>query len=210
MISVLELGTGNFGSILNMLRYIGAPAQLISTPAEIQAATKILLPGVGSFDNAMNAMRKRGLITPLKERVLQDRVPLLGICLGMQLLGLGSEEGSQEGLGLIAAHSRLFRFPDAVRLKVPHMGWNQIKPQKPSALLDGLPDDPRFYFVHSYHVDCQDRSDRLAQSDYGIDFTSMVERGNIAGAQFHPEKSHKFGMALLKNFSNLPRCSVPE
>lgn len=191
MISVLVLGTGNFGSILNMLRYIGAPAQLISTPEEVLAARKILLPGVGAFDNAMHAMRSRGLVEPLKQRALQDRVPLLGICLGMQLLGLGSEEGKQEGLGLIDAQCRLFRFPETSRLKVPHMGWNLIAPQKPSTLLDHLPDDPRFYFVHSYHVDCHDPADRLALTCYGVDFTSMVERGNIAGAQFNPEKSHK-------------------
>ena len=209
MISVLVLGTGNFGSILNMLRYIGAPAQLISTPEEVLTAQKILLPGVGAFDNAMQAMRQRGLVEPLKLRALQDGVPLLGICLGMQILGLGSEEGNLEGLGLIAGQCKQFRFPDASRLKVPHMGWNFIEPQKSSALLDKLPNDPRFYFVHSYHFECQDAADRLAQTRYGIEFTSMVERGNITGAQFHPEKSHKFGMALLRNFANLPPCSAP-
>lgn len=206
MISVLDYGVGNLGSILNMFKKIGIRARLVSQPSDVREAEKILLPGVGAFDNAMRELEQRGLIEPLKERVQVHGIPVLGICLGMQLLGNGSEEGNLAGLGFINGTSRRFHFPDDASLKVPHMGWNVINPVKYSPLFKDEAAERRFYFVHSYHFDCVDTDDVLATAHYGFDFTAMIQQGNIMGAQFHPEKSHRFGMALLKNFSDFQSC----
>ena len=202
MISVIDYGVGNLGSILNMFRKIGVPAQLITTPEQVLQAEKILVPGVGAFDHAMRELATRELIAPIKQQALDRRTPMLGICLGMQLLGTGSDEGELPGLDLIPARSRLFKFAQT-NLKVPHMDWNLIYPQKPSPLLDDLTHDARFYFVHSYRVECVHAEDSLAETDYGGRFSSMIQRGNIMGSQFHPEKSHRFGMTLLKNFAGI-------
>lgn len=202
MISVLDYGVGNLGSIVNMLRRIDAEVRLVTEPAALLEATKILLPGVGSYDNGMRRLRESGLVEPLRARV-EAGTPILGICLGMQMLVTGSEEGDEPGLGFIRAQCRRFRFPDRPQLKVPHMGWNIIQPCIEAPLIAGLPGEPRYYFVHSYHVVCEDNRDVLATADYGGNFVAMIQRDNVMGAQFHPEKSHRFGMALLKNFSNL-------
>lgn len=202
MISVIDYGVGNLGSILNMFRKIGVPAQLITTPEQVLQADKLLLPGVGAFDHAMRELAARELIAPIKQQALERRTPMLGICLGMQLLGTGSDEGELPGLDLIPARSRLFKFAQA-NLKVPHMGWNLIYPQKCSPLLENLTHDARFYFVHSYRVECARTEDSLAETDYGGRFSSMIQRDNIMGSQFHPEKSHRFGMTLLKNFAGI-------
>lgn len=202
MIAVVSYGVCNVGSILNMLKRIGAAAAAVSTPAEIEAADKIILPGIGAFDNGMSALDVLGLAEPLRVRVRRDRVPILGICLGMQLLGRRSEEGSLPGLALLDAECVRFR-PDGTPLKVPHMGWNVLAPRRESPLLARLDNGARFYFVHSYHLVCADRADVLATSSYGIDFTAMVQRENVWGAQFHPEKSHRYGMTLLGNFARL-------
>jgi glutamine amidotransferase len=198
MISIVDYGVGNLGSILNMFKRIGVHAELVNRPDAISASSRLLLPGVGAFDSAMQELRSHGFIEPLLERVISDGVPLMGVCLGMQLLGHGSDEGELPGLGLVQAHCSRF---DAASLKVPHMGWNSVKPRKPSTLLRGLDDDSRFYFVHSYHMVCENPEDILATTGYGHDFVSMVERGNVMGAQFHPEKSHRFGMELFKRFA---------
>jgi glutamine amidotransferase len=203
MISVIDYGVCNLGSMLNMLRKVGAEARLVSTAAELDGAEKLILPGVGAFDNGITALRERGLVEPLRRKVLEDKVPLLGVCLGMQMLGRGSEEGSMDGLGLVDAEARRFRFAPDSGHKVPHMGWNLLAPRRDSALLRELDARTRFYFCHSYHMVCNDPADVLASATYGGDFVAMIQHDNIYGAQFHPEKSHRFGMALLHNFAEM-------
>lgn len=204
MISIVDYGVANLGSIMNMLRKVGAQAELASTPEQVARAEKIILPGIGAFDHGISALRERGLAEPLKKKALEDKVPLLGICLGMQMLGQGSEEGALVGLGLLDAYCRRFRFTKNNKEKVPHMGWSQLVSGRwDSALLKGLDDRARFYFVHSYHLVCNDPADALASACYGIEFVSVVRRGNVYGAQFHPEKSHRYGMTLLRNFTEI-------
>lgn len=200
MISIVDYGVVNLGSIRNMLHKLGLETDLAATPAAIARATRIILPGIGAFDQGVAALRARGLVEPLRERVLGDGIPILGICLGMQLLGTCSEEGSASGLGLIRGSCVRFRFPPGSHYKVPHMGWNEPTARRASALLQGLDARARFYFTHSYHMVCEDPDDVLATASHGVDFTAMIERGNVMGAQFHPEKSHRFGMALLRSF----------
>ena len=201
MITIVDYGMGNLGSIRNMFRRIGARCTITGDPAEIARATKILLPGVGHFDAAMRRIEEQGLREVLDQKALQDRVPTLGICLGMQLLTRGSEEGSRPGLGWVGGAA--CRFPADDGLKVPHMGWNLVRPTREGLLTVGMPVDSRFYFVHSYYV-LTDRADDTAMTaDYGVTFAAVMEAGNIFGAQFHPEKSHKFGMQFLANFARL-------
>jgi glutamine amidotransferase len=203
MIAVVSYGVCNVGSILSMLRRIGAPAAAVSAPEEIARADKILLPGIGAFDNGMAALTDLGLVEPLRERIAGG-VPMLGICLGMQLLGAGSEEGVRPGLDVIGGRCIRFRSQAASPLRIPHMGWNHLAPRQPgAALLADLDARARFYFVHSYHFVCDDPADVLATADYGGDFTAMIHRGTVWGAQFHPEKSHRYGMTLLRNFARL-------
>lgn len=200
MITVVDYGAGNIGSVLNMIKHVGGTAKVAREAEGVLAAKKILLPGVGSFDNAMTRLAALGLVEPLKQRA-REGIPFLGICLGMQLLAKGSEEGTMAGLGLIAGKVRRFRFESqTAALKIPHMGWNRVTPVIPHALTQGLGHDARFYFVHSYYFDCENPEDVLLQSEYGLSFTSGVQRGNIMGLQFHPEKSHRYGMQLIKNF----------
>jgi glutamine amidotransferase len=203
VIVIVDYRMGNLGSIANMLKRIGAAAEVSSDPGRIAKADKLILPGVGSFDNGMNNLKEMGLADVLAERALGSKVPVLGICLGMQLMTARSEEGAVPGLCWIGASTVRFR-PSDPRLKVPHMGWNVIARKKDSRLLADMSDEPRFYFVHSYHVVCEDASDVLATTAYGEEFVSAFEKGNVMGVQFHPEKSHKFGMKLLKNFAGIP------
>jgi glutamine amidotransferase len=203
MIAVIDYGMGNIASILNMFKRIGnREVILTSDPALIEKADKIILPGVGAFDTGMQSLKASGLIPLLNKKVLNDHVPVLGICLGMQLLTLGSEEGTEKGLGWIEAKTKKFSFPEDSNLKIPHMGWNYITIKKNSPLInrDGK---KKFYFVHSYYVECAREEDVIATCNYGIEFTCMLQRENIFGAQFHPEKSHRFGMELLENFSKI-------
>ncbi|KQY01746.1 imidazole glycerol phosphate synthase subunit HisH [Massilia sp. Root133] len=203
MISVIDYGVCNLGSMLNMLRKVGAEAELVSTAAALERAGKLVLPGVGAFDNGIGALRERGLADALRKRVLQDKVPLLGVCLGMQMLGRRSEEGGMEGLGLIDAEVRRFQFAPDSRNKVPHMGWNLLAQRRDGPLLRELGARSRFYFCHSYHLVCADPGDVLATADYGGEFVAVLQHDNVYGVQFHPEKSHRFGMALLHNFAEL-------
>lgn len=203
-ITVIDLGMGNVGSVANMLRKVGAASELTSDPDVVATADRIVLPGVGAFDTAMERIHGRGLAEVLHRRVVVDRVPVLGICLGMQLFADGSEEGERPGLGWIAGRVR--RLPaaadDGVSVKVPHMGWSSLTPTHDASLLDGaLLPESRFYFVHSYAYQPADPVDVLATTDYGSGpFCAVVGRDNVLGVQFHPEKSHRYGMHFLRTF----------
>lgn len=201
-ILIVDYGIGNIGSLRNMFRRIGVETGVAADPASIARARKLLLPGVGAFDPAMTRLSDSGLGEAIRRRAVDDGVPTLGVCLGMQLLTDGSEEGMLPGLGLIPARAR--RFPRDPGLKVPHMGWNLVARATPSPLTDTLPPESRFYFVHSYAVAAEDRRHAILTADYGLRFDAAIQRDNIYGAQFHPEKSHRFGMALLKAFADLP------
>lgn len=199
MIRIIDYGVGNIASIENMLRKVGAPVGIGRTEAELRGASHLILPGVGAFDHGMSSLRARGLEPVLSELVRERGIPILGICLGMQLLAQRSEEGSEPGLGWLDAECVRFSLPTTGRLKVPHMGWNTVSspPGAPNPL---LPEDARFYFVHSYHIRCHDAADVAGTTTYGYPFTAAVRRGNITGVQFHPEKSHRFGLELLRRF----------
>jgi len=203
MITIINYGMGNLGSVQNMFRRIGVPSEISGDPAVIAQSTKLLLPGVGAFDAAMQKIADSGLREVLDKKVLEEKVPTLGICLGMQLLTNSSEEGVLPGLGWIPARTLKFRFSPDSSLKIPHMGWNYVFTKKESPLTHDLPPAPRFYFVHSYYVQCDTEQDVLTTTTYGSDFHSIVQKGNVFGAQFHPEKSHKYGMKLLANFAGI-------
>lgn len=201
MIVIVDYGMGNLGSIVNMLKRIGVKALVSGNPQEIKDATKLILPGVGAFDTAMARLAEMDLIQLLTQKVVEQQTLTLGVCLGMQLLTERSEEGELPGLGWIEGETVRFHFDDDnSHLKIPHMGWNSTVVQHQDMLLHELEQDSRFYFVHSYHVLCKNKEDILASTNYGYEFSSIVRRGNVMGAQFHPEKSHKFGMKLLANF----------
>lgn len=206
MIVIIDYKMGNLGSILNMLKKIGAPGIISSDTDAIRQADKLILPGVGAFDNGMKNLDDLGLIPVLSEIVLQERAPILGICLGMQLMTNSSEEGKLPGLGWIDAKTVRFRHDPSNDLKIPHMGWNTVSVRKESALFRDMFPEPRFYFVHSYHAVCEDPADVLTVTPHGYEFASAFQHGNIIGVQFHPEKSHKFGMRLLRNFAEAELC----
>jgi len=203
MIAIVDYNMGNVGSIRNMLRKIGAESVITSDVDEISRASKLILPGVGAFDTGMTHMRERRLPDVLGEMVLKHGIPVLGICLGMQLITRRSAEGRLPGLGWIQADTVRFKFDhQAENAKIPHMGWNVARPRHCDTLFKGLggSEDAAFYFVHSYHVVCDDEADILATAAHGYEFTCAIEKGNILATQFHPEKSHRYGMGLLKNF----------
>lgn len=200
MITIINYNMGNLASISNMIKKIGRQSIITSDIEDIKKASKIILPGVGAFDNAIKNLRNLNLVNAIKEKALLEKVPILGICLGMQILTKGSEEGELEGLGFINGFTKKFKF-DNNYLKVPHMGWNTVKLLKQSRLFSGMENqENRFYFVHSYAVECYQTEDILTTTFYGYEFVSCFEKDNIIGVQFHPEKSHRFGMQLLKNF----------
>jgi glutamine amidotransferase len=201
-IVIVDYGMGNLGSVLNMLKRVGAPAIVSGERRDVEDARKLILPGVGAFGEAMARINASGLREVLDRKAKEGQSPILGICLGMQLLTRGSEEGGAPGLGWIAGEAR--RFPPGGPLKVPHMGWNSVRATRTSALIEGLDADARFYFVHSYFVAVDRPEDTLLKTTYGQEFDSAIQSSNIYGAQFHPEKSHRFGKQFLSNFAALP------
>jgi imidazole glycerol-phosphate synthase subunit HisH len=201
--TIIDYGVGNIGSIANMLKKVNEQSVITSDPDVIARAEKLILCGIGAFDDGMSRLEKMGITDLLRKKALEDKTPILGICLGMQLFTRGSEEGSQQGLGLVDAFTRRFDFSNIANerpLRIPHMGWNKVSLSKPSRLFENMYEDPRYYFVHSYYVSLSNPADELLRADYGLPFTAAFEKDNIVGCQFHPEKSHKFGIKLYENF----------
>jgi len=197
---VVNLGVANYGSMMNMLNRVGADALLTDNAEQLKSAARIILPGVGSFDAVMSALNNRpDLREVIEQRVLSEHIPFMGVCVGMQLLFSGSEEGNLPGLNWITGSIKKFSFPAELRLPVPHMGWNVVHALKRTALLS-MDEKYKFYFAHSYRAIDVDEAQILASSDYGDTFISAVVKENIFGFQFHPEKSHKFGMRLFQKF----------
>lgn len=203
MITIVNYGMGNLGSVQNMLKRIGVKSHITSNITEIESAEKILLPGVGAFDAAIASIDSLNLRSILIHKATKDKIPFLGICLGMQLLTRGSEEGILKGLDLVPAKTIKFNFDLNSKLKVPHMGWNFVKQATSSKLTEGFTTETRFYFVHSYMVVCDSISNSILKTEYGVSFDSAIQKDNVYGTQFHPEKSHKYGMQLLNNFAKL-------
>lgn len=200
MIIIIDYGMGNLGSIKNMLKKVGADFKLSSSVDDIRNASKLILPGVGSFDKGIQNLKEYGYFDLIKEKVIKENTPILGICLGMQLLGKSSEEGVENGFGFVDAIAKKFSFEEETKLKVPHMGWNVINIKKDNNLYEGIDREQRFYFVHSFAINCFDKNDILTTTNFGYEFVSSFQKNNIIGAQFHPEKSHKFGINFFKNF----------
>jgi len=203
MITIIDYGLGNLGSIVNMLKKIGVKSVIASEPEDIARAERIILPGVGHFDRAMERIGQNGLRKILERKALEEKVPFLGICLGMQLLTKSSEEGQLPGLGWIPAETIRFRFPEDSPLKIPHMGWNVVERSTPSPLTENFQEETRFYFVHSFHARVEDERYSILKAVHGYPFDAAIQKGNLYGVQFHPEKSHRFGMQLLDNFARL-------
>lgn len=201
MITIVDYGVGNLASIKNILTKIGVTSSIATKEADIARATKLILPGVGAFDTCVEKLQQSGFIPALYRKVKEEKVPILGICVGMQLLLESSEEGILAGLGWVKGKNIQFN-PTLfkMQLKIPHMGWTDVTTNRVSPLLENMYEDPRFYFVHSYHAQLENKNDSLLTANYGYDFVAAVEHDNILGVQFHPEKSHKFGMKLLENF----------
>jgi glutamine amidotransferase len=200
LITIVDYGMGNLGSIANMLKKVGAQAVISSNIEDIETSRKLILPGIGAFGEGMKNLEQRGLIGVLRRKVINEKTPVLGICLGAQLITRRSQEGELPGLGWIAADTVRFSTSSNGKLKVPHMGWNHVEVAKDDPLLQNLPQEPRFYFVHSYHLLCDDTADVLGWTEYGYPFASVVRNRNVYGTQFHPEKSHKYGLQLFRNF----------
>lgn len=203
MIKIVDYGVGNVLAFQNVYKRLNIDVGIARNPEELHGATKLILPGVGSFDHAMQLLQQSGMRQPLDELVLRLGVPVLGICVGMQILASGSDEGQAAGLGWIAGRVKHFGSLQRRDLQIPHMGWNDVKPVTDSPLFKELESGARFYFLHSYYFECERQQDAAALSSYGADFCSAVRRENIYGVQFHPEKSHHFGTQLLKNFAEL-------
>lgn len=198
---IIDYGMGNLRSIQHKLRKIGTDAAISSIPSEVSGADVLILPGIGHFAKGMQNLREYGLLPVLHKKVSEEKTPIIGICLGMQLFTRRSDEGNAEGLGWIDAVTKKFSFNhQEPLLRVPHIGWNTISATRHSQLLEGVAPGQRFYFVHSYYVVCNQLEDVLTTTQYGVDFVSSVQKGNMFGTQFHPEKSHPEGMCVLRNF----------
>lgn len=203
MIGIINVGLGNVSSVQRMLQRVGACAKYVSSPADCIGSDALVLPGVGHFDEGVRALHKANLFETIRIIGHNNEIPVLGICLGMQLLCRSSQEGSLQGLGLISADVKKFRFPDSKKLKVPHMGWNVVQSRSPNPLILQREEEQRFYFVHSYRVIPDEPNIVIGTANHGGEFCAAFQKNNIYGVQFHPEKSHRFGMELMKNFINL-------
>ncbi len=202
MIRIVDYGVGNIQAFIAMFKSLGLPAERARTSTDLTDATRLILPGVGAFDHAMRKLDRSGMRDVLEEIVLGKQVPVLGVCVGMQMLASGSDEGVLPGLNWIPGRVRAFdnQTESTVQLPMPHMGWNNLHANPDVKLFNGFQPQSRFYFLHSYYFDCDDKADTAATSTYGIEFASVVSKGHIYGVQCHPEKSHNFGAQLLKNF----------
>lgn len=205
MICIVDYGVGNIQAFLNLFKRIGVDAQRAQTPDALAEATRLVLPGVGHFDHAMQRLNESGLRHRLEDLVLKANIPVVGVCVGMQMLAHGSDEGRLPGLGWLPGRVRAFAgHPQSADLPMPHMGWNELQPQSGSKLFSkGFEETPQFYFLHSYFFDAEDKRDVAATASYGLTFDAVVSRGNVHGIQCHPEKSHRWGQQLLKNFVEL-------
>lgn len=204
MIAVVDYGMGNIAAICNMFKKLGVHCVAVKSPEELVAAEKIVLPGVGAFNAGVEHIGMASLREVLDSLALVKKIPVLGICLGMQLFGRASEEGNASGLGWLEADSVRFQVPESKKdIKIPHMGWNVARYKEEALLFKGFEELPRFYFVHSYHVICDEDDTIAAVTEHGIPFASAIQKDNIFGVQFHPEKSHRFGMKLFANFASL-------
>ncbi|GAB3459612.1 imidazole glycerol phosphate synthase subunit HisH [Massilia terrae] len=209
MIRIVDYGLGNVQAFANMYKRLGFDAARAKSVGDLADASRIILPGVGAFDHAMELLHQSGMRPALEHLVLEKGVPVLGICVGMQILASSSEEGRASGLGWVPGHVRSFHsVPESAQLPMPHMGWNDVVPAAGAPLFAGLGADARFYFLHSYFFDCEERSHVLARASYGFDFGCAVAAGNVYGVQFHPEKSHHYGATLLKNFAELAHAQA--
>jgi imidazole glycerol phosphate synthase, glutamine amidotransferase subunit len=200
VVTIIDYGMGNIGSLENMLSRLGSSVDICNSIAGLDKAQKLVLPGVGHFDNAVEQLQRLKLIDILNRKVKIDKIPILCICLGAQLIMGKSEEGIKPGLGWVEGEVIRFRFSNNNNLRIPHMGWNTLKVKKREPLFKNMTDNPRFYFVHSYHLVCKHEDDGIATSEHGYEFVAAIQHENIFATQFHPEKSHKFGIQLMKNF----------
>lgn len=200
MIHIIDYGVGNIGSIQNMLKRLGVQSSFVSNAKDLASATKIILPGVGHFDHGMGQLNNSGMLELLNEKVQQDNIPILGICLGAQMMCNGSEEGNLKGLGWFDAEVKKFSFDKEKNFRIPHMGWNYVEQIKESLISENISEEKKFYFVHSYHMVSNNSDDILFKTNYGYDFVSGLQNKNKFACQFHPEKSHKFGIEIFKNF----------
>lgn len=206
MIAIVDYGLGNIKAFANVYKQLNIDTSYVRSVAELEKAKKIILPGVGAFDYAMTMLNNSGLRECLDELVIVKKVPVIGICVGMQMMADSSEEGSGHGLGWIKGRVKRFSYPDTVmatKYPLPHMGWNNITPVKENMLLKDIDDSKRFYFLHSYYFECADSSDVLATANYGFDYACVVNRDNVFGIQCHPEKSHHNGVSVLSNFAEI-------
>lgn len=204
MITIIDYGLGNINAFVNVYTKLNIPVRVARTADEVLSAGKLILPGVGSFDYAMTLLNNSGLRSAVEKKVVEERTPVIGICVGMQMMAESSDEGVLPGLGWIKEKVRLFdESKISFKTKLPHMGWNNIIPVTNQGLLNGLDNDSRFYFLHSYYFECSDQANVLATTEYGIRYACAVKSENVYGVQFHPEKSHSNGVLLLENFSKL-------
>ena len=201
-IAIIDYGMGNLGSVKKKLDRIGVSSVITSDHEQIKNSKKIILPGVGHFANGVKMLKEKNLWDFIKQEVEQNNKPILGICLGMQLMAKHSEEGNAYGFGWFDAEVVKFNIKDTLKYKVPHMGWNSVEIKNPDTIFENVPMESGFYFVHAYHIVCNDKNDVIGQSNYEYDFACAIRKNNIVGVQFHPEKSHEEGEKLLINFCN--------